>query len=264
MFIGVSCVSIHKGECIQKIIILSLLFFLKMIKSLNRCHRIFCRRCLSLSIITLYSFIEINKLTNVWLNHWTIRWVLIKKIIGCGSSRSKDLLNVSLPQGHTQLKTQARIISPTNCKVETLDRNRVLDLLTSDQPAMAAAARHVASYMGRFARCGYAGDTTCTAAAWTRPQLPHAPSGPLVILRRGIAMIPGDHSPGPADLSPDCFDPEAPGNLIDLALNCNFFSPIKDIVIMMIILLQFFCTPSIPKKLNQYWIWCFLCPYSLY
>uniref|UniRef100_A0A0E0EJE6 Cathepsin propeptide inhibitor domain-containing protein n=1 Tax=Oryza meridionalis TaxID=40149 RepID=A0A0E0EJE6_9ORYZ len=68
---------------------------------------------------------------------------------------------------------------------------------------MAAAARHVASYMGRFApRCGYAGDTTCTTAAWTRPQLPHAPSGPLVILRRGIAMIPGDHSPGPADLSP--------------------------------------------------------------
>uniref|UniRef100_I1R5K3 Cathepsin propeptide inhibitor domain-containing protein n=2 Tax=Oryza glaberrima TaxID=4538 RepID=I1R5K3_ORYGL len=76
---------------------------------------------------------------------------------------------------------------------------------------MAAAARHVASYMGRFApRCGYAGNTTCTAAAWTRPQLPHAPSGPLVILRRGIAMIPGDHSPGPADISPDCFDPEAP------------------------------------------------------
>uniref|UniRef100_A0A0E0BRC1 Uncharacterized protein n=1 Tax=Oryza glumipatula TaxID=40148 RepID=A0A0E0BRC1_9ORYZ len=78
---------------------------------------------------------------------------------------------------------------------------------------MAAAARHVASYMGRFApRCGYAGNTTCTAATWTRPQLPHAPSGPLVILRRGIAMIPGDHSPGPADLSPDCFDPEAPGS----------------------------------------------------
>uniref|UniRef100_A0A0D3HTB2 Cathepsin propeptide inhibitor domain-containing protein n=1 Tax=Oryza barthii TaxID=65489 RepID=A0A0D3HTB2_9ORYZ len=80
---------------------------------------------------------------------------------------------------------------------------------------MAAAARHVASYMGRFApRCGYAGNTTCTAAAWTRPQLPHAPSGPLVILRRGIAMIPGDHSPGPADISPDCFDPEAPARQV--------------------------------------------------
>nr|ABG21960.1 expressed protein [Oryza sativa Japonica Group] len=25
-------------------------------------------------------------------------------------------------------------------------------------------------------------------------------------------MIPGDHSSGPAELSPDCFDPEAPGS----------------------------------------------------
>ncbi|KAL6643925.1 hypothetical protein ACP70R_018691 [Stipagrostis hirtigluma subsp. patula] len=51
-----------------------------------------------------------------------------------------------------------------------------------------------------------------------RPPPPYAPSGSrLLLLRRGLAMIPSDHSPGPdlppADCyDPYCFDPEAPGN----------------------------------------------------
>jgi hypothetical protein len=85
---------------------------------------------------------------------------------------------------------------------------------------LSAAARRVASGLRHFAprsaRRGFVGDT----AAFTRPLLPHAPLSGSHVLRRGLAVIPGegDHSlVVVAEVSAgDIFypdDPEAPGNL---------------------------------------------------
>ncbi|TVU49936.1 hypothetical protein EJB05_01281, partial [Eragrostis curvula] len=80
----------------------------------------------------------------------------------------------------------------------------------------AATARRVVSVIRgiapRFPR-GVAGDTT----AWTRPMLPHPhgaaatrPSCDPRLLRRGLAMIPGDHSPATDPFPDACSDPYAP------------------------------------------------------
>ncbi|CAL5092913.1 unnamed protein product [Urochloa decumbens] len=76
--------------------------------------------------------------------------------------------------------------------------------------AAAVAARRAASDIRRFAparspRRGFFGGD---AAGWTRPVLSLAAPGPR-ILRRGLAMIPGEPSPGPEEFTPDMFDPYA-------------------------------------------------------
>ncbi|CAL4898512.1 unnamed protein product [Urochloa decumbens] len=75
--------------------------------------------------------------------------------------------------------------------------------------ARSGGARRVASDTRRFVprspRRGFFGGDT---AAWTWPLFSLGASGPPT-LRRGLAMIPGDPSPGPEEFTPDMFDPYA-------------------------------------------------------
>ncbi|KAG0521106.1 hypothetical protein BDA96_08G132400 [Sorghum bicolor] len=76
---------------------------------------------------------------------------------------------------------------------------------------LSAAARHVASGLRQSARRGFVGDT---AAFTRRPLLPHHATSGAHILRRGLAVVPGegdDHSVGVgvevSPVAPDPFDP---------------------------------------------------------
>lgn len=77
----------------------------------------------------------------------------------------------------------------------------------------AAVARHAAAsgtrrrFAPRFTRRALLDYTTASTPA----PPPLAPSGPRIV-RRGLAMIPGDRSPGTDDFSTEDMDPYAPGN----------------------------------------------------